>query len=277
MLIQGRAATAIACRRIHEAISRRLPLTVNESDSTLSSELENGILTVTLNRPDKLNAFTAQMGRELAAAFRRADEDDAVRVVIVTGAGSSWFLPRIVGLPQALRWCLSGRVFDASEAEKGGLVEQVLPADQLLPRAREIAREIIDNTAPVSIALTRQMLWRLSAEPSPFPVLKVDGPLALRLGSGPDVREGVAAFLEKRPPVFPGRVSSDFRRPRAHAADSAAFAWRVKRFLANCCALPSSLMNAACSSNRWELRWAPFTRSQSTAFRCCRCAPRPGQ
>lgn len=266
----------------------------------ITQQLDDGILTVTLNRPDKLNAYTAQMGRELAAAFRRADEDDAVRVVIVTGAGrgfcagadisggadsfgdaeklfgsagqaqrrtdgfveaifdcrkpsiaaingaavgvgltltlpmdirlaaegakfgfvfarrglvpeagSSWFLPRIVGLPQALRWCTSGRVFDAAEAQRGGLVEQVLPPDELLPRAREIAREIIDHTAPVAIALTRQMLWRFTADATPARALAVDGPMALHLGAGPDVREGVAAFLDKRAPAFPGRVSTD--------------------------------------------------------------------
>jgi len=268
----------------------------------ITQQLDDGILTVTLNRPDKLNAYTAQMGRELAAAFRRADEDDAVRVVIVTGAGrgfcagadisggadsfgdaeklfgsagqartarrtdgfveaifdcrkpsiaaingaavgvgltltlpmdirlaaegskfgfvfarrglvpeagSSWFLPRIVGLPQALRWCTSGRVFDAAEAQRGGLVEQVLPPDDLLPRAREIAREIIDHTAPVAIALTRQMLWRFTADATPARALAVDGPMALHLGAGPDVREGVAAFLDKRAPAFPGRVSTD--------------------------------------------------------------------
>ena len=275
-----------------------------QSASTVIQQLDGGILTLTLNRPDKLNAYTAQMGRELAAAFRRADEDDAVRVVIVTGAGkgfcagadisggadsfsdvdkvfgaagqpvaagqrreggfveaifecrkpsiaaingaavgvgltmtlpmdirlcaegakfgfvfarrglvpeagSSWFLPRIVGLPQALRWCLSGRVFDAAEAVRGGPVEQALPADQLLAKAREIAQEIAENTAPVGIALTRQMLWRFTAEPTPYRTLTLDGPIAKHLGGGPDVREGVAAFLEKRLPQFPGQVSTD--------------------------------------------------------------------
>jgi len=266
-------------------------------------EVDGPILTVTLNRPDKLNAYTAVMGRELEDAFRRADADESVRVVIVTGqgrgfcagadisagansfdaaggnsvafgqpgsvrrrgggfvdaifncrkpsiaaingpavgvgltltlpmdiriasdsarfgfvfarrglvpeAGSAWFLPKLVGLPQALRWCLSGRVFPASEALQGGLVSEVVPGTDLLARAREIAREIAEETAPVSVALTRQMLWRFAGAPDYSELLGLDGPLAATLGSGGDVKEGVAAFLEKRKPNFPGRVSTD--------------------------------------------------------------------
>lgn len=267
--------------------------------------IEDGIMQITLNRPDKLNAYTAVMGAELADAFDHADTDDSVRVVLVTGAGrgfcagadmsagagafdttsaegsasfgdvsqggrsggsgmvgavyecrkpsiaafngaavgvgltltlpmdiriaastakfgfvfarrglvpeagSAWFLPRLVGISQALRWCLDGALFSAEEALQGGLVSEVVAPEDLLPRARAIARSIADNTAPVSVALTRQMLWRLSQDPSPYPTLKVDGPLAMALGAGPDVREGVAAFLEKRPPAFTGKVSSD--------------------------------------------------------------------
>jgi enoyl-CoA hydratase/carnithine racemase len=266
-------------------------------------EPQGAILTIVLNRPEKLNAYTAQMGAELAEAFERADADDAIRVVILTGegrgfcagadisegaasfdtsaggagaknfgqgratgrsgagfvgaifncrkatiaafngpavgvgvtlalptdikiasstarfgfvfarrglvpeAGSAWFLPRLVGLPQALRWCLSGRVFDAEEALRGGLVSEVVAPEALLPRAREIAAEIAETTAPVSIALTRQMLWRFGAAESPFDALKVDGAFAMALGATGDVKEGVSAFLEKRPPHFPGRVS----------------------------------------------------------------------
>ncbi|MBU1378484.1 MAG: enoyl-CoA hydratase/isomerase family protein [Alphaproteobacteria bacterium] len=273
------------------------------SYETLLYQIDGPILTVTLNRPDKLNAYTAVMGVELADAFHRADADDAVRVVIVTGAGrgfcagadisggaaafdadakgsvafaapgkarqegggfveaifacrkpsiaaingaavgvgatltlpmdiriasstaklgfifarrglvpeagSAWFLPKLVGLPQALRWCLSGALITADDAKAGGLVGEVLEPDRLLARAREIALEIAENTAPVSIALARQMLWRFSGAPDPWGLLKVDGPLSMELGAGPDVREGVGAFLEKRPPRFPGRVSSD--------------------------------------------------------------------
>jgi enoyl-CoA hydratase/carnithine racemase len=269
-------------------------------------EADGPVVTVTLNRPEKLNAYTAQMGAELADAIVRADEDDAIRAVILTGegrgfcagadisagagsfdtqggegaknfggtetrrlrgagggfvaalfnskkatiaafngpavgvgvtlalatdikiassaarfgfvfarrglvpeAGSAWFLPQLVGLPQALRWCLSGRVFGADEALSGGLVSEVVAPEALLPRAREIAQEIAENTAPVSIAITRQMLWRFAGADDPFGLLKVDGAFAMTLGSGGDVKEGVGAFLEKRAPNFPGRVSSD--------------------------------------------------------------------
>jgi enoyl-CoA hydratase/carnithine racemase len=278
---------------------------VSEAYQHITSEFEDGILEITLNRPDKLNAYTAIMGAELAHAFQRADVDDAVRVVLVTGAGrafcagadisagagafdttsaegsasfgdvaqgargagsgfvgaiyacrkpsiaafngaavgvgltltlpmdirvaadtarfgfvfarrglvpeagSAWFLPRIVGLSQALRWCLDGALFPADEALKGGLVSEVVAPEDLLPRARQIARAIADNTAPVALAITRQMLWRLSEAPTLDEVLKIDGAMAMTLGAGPDVREGVAAFLEKRPPNFPGKVSAD--------------------------------------------------------------------
>jgi enoyl-CoA hydratase/carnithine racemase len=273
------------------------------SYETLLYEIDGPVLTITLNRPDKLNAYTAVMGIELADAFHRADEDDDVRVVIVTGAGrgfcagadisggagafdakaegsvafaapdkprqtgggfveaifncrkpsiaaingaavgvgatltlpmdiriasstaklgfifarrglvpeagSAWFLPKLVGLPQALRWCLTGALIPAEEAKAGGLLSEVVEPDRLLARAREIALEIAENTAPVSIALARQMLWRFAGAPDPWGLLKVDGPLSMELGAGPDVKEGVGAFLEKRPPRFPGRVSSD--------------------------------------------------------------------
>jgi 1,4-dihydroxy-2-naphthoyl-CoA synthase len=128
---------------------------------------------------------------------------------LVPEAASAWFLPRIVGLPQALRWCYSGRVFDAAEGLRGGLIESVESPEGLLGRAQEIAREIVDHTAPVAVALTRQMLWRFSAEPTPWELLKVDAAMNMTLGAGADVREGVASFIDKRAPNFPGRVSTD--------------------------------------------------------------------
>lgn len=270
---------------------------------TILYEVDGPVLTVTLNRPDKLNAYTAVMGAELQDAFQRADADDDVRVVIVTGAGrgfcagadisggadafdtqadgsvafaapdrprqtggdfvgaimacrkpsiaaingaavgvgatltlpmdiriaadnarigfvfarrglvpeagSAWFLPQLVGLPTALKWCLTGRLLSAAEAQAGGLLTDVVPPDRLLATARELALEIAQNTAPVSIALARHMLWRFAGEDSPDAALSVDGNLSMVLGAGPDVKEGVAAFLEKRPPSFPGKVSTD--------------------------------------------------------------------
>jgi enoyl-CoA hydratase/carnithine racemase len=282
------------------------------SYETILYDVKDRIATITLNRPDKLNAYTATMGAELEDAFIAANEDDNVRVIIVTGAGrgfcagadisggagafdtksgntamfqgkaprrssassseavgqrqgggfiqaiydsrkpsivafngpavgvgitlalpmdikiassearfgfvfarrglvpeagSGWFLPRLVGLNQALRWCLSGRVFNAEEALHGGLVSEVVAPDQLMTRAREIAAEMVEHTAPVSAAITRHMLWQYSGQPTPFPVMGIDGALSLELGAGPDVREGVSAFLEKRKPNFPGKVS----------------------------------------------------------------------
>lgn len=270
---------------------------------TILYEVDGPVATITLNRPDKLNAYTAIMGAELTDAFTRVDQDDAVRVAIVTGAGrgfcagadisgganafddkaegsvafsapgqaraqgggfvgaifncrkpsiaavngaavgvgatltlpmdiricaagarygfvfarrglvpeagSAWFLPKLVGLPQALRWCLEGSLVSADEARAAGLVSEVVEPERLLARAREIALAIAENTSPVSVALARQMLWRFSGEASPAGALAVDGALAMALGSSPDVKEGVAAFLEKRPPTFPGKVSSD--------------------------------------------------------------------
>jgi enoyl-CoA hydratase/carnithine racemase len=263
----------------------------------------DGILTLTLNRPDKLNAFTNTMAQELIDAFDRADADDAIRAIIVTGAGrgfcagadlsagaatfdhaalgggrdlddpsirdtggtvtlrifrslkpviaavngpavgigatmqlamdmrlaseearfgfvfarrgivpeaaSSWFLPRIVGLPQALEWCFTGRVFPAAEALRGGLVRSVHAPADLLPAARALAREIADNTAPVSVALTRQMLWRMASAGDPMDAHKIDSRAIFARGASADAAEGVTSFLEKRPANYPNRVSED--------------------------------------------------------------------
>ena len=258
------------------------------------------VLTITLNRPDKLNAFTTRMRDELVAAFEQADADDEVRAVVVTGAGkafcagadlsqggatfdyaakhpeavdthrdgggqvslrifeskkpviaafngaavgvgvtmtlpmdirlasenarfgfvfarrgivpeacSSWFLPRIVGISRALEWTYSGRVFGADEALAGGLVSRVVPPAGLLPAAYAIAREIAEHTAPVSIALTRQMLWRMLGADHPMEAHKVDSKGIFTLGASPDVKEGIAAFKEKRPARFGMRPSTD--------------------------------------------------------------------
>jgi len=258
------------------------------------------VLTITLHRPQKLNAFTTRMRDELIAAFRRADEDDEVRVVIVTGAGrafcagadlsagratfdfakragaeaeegcdgggrvslaifaskkpviaafngpavgvgvtmtlpmdiriassdarfgfvfarrgivpeacSSWFLPKVVGLSQAAEWLYTGRVFGADEALKGGLVSRVVPPSELLPAARLLAREIADNTSAVSVALSRQMLWRMAGADHPMEAHKVDSRAIYAVGASADFAEGVAAFMEKRAPRFTMRASQD--------------------------------------------------------------------
>ncbi|HTX31403.1 MAG TPA: crotonase/enoyl-CoA hydratase family protein [Solirubrobacteraceae bacterium] len=259
--------------------------------------LEDGILTITLNRPDRLNAWTETMAQELISAFDRADADDDVRVVIITGAGrafcagadlerggetfdwrtresadavprdnggrftlrvfestkpviaavngpavgvgvtmtlpmdirlaseearfgfvfarrgivpeaaSSWFLPRVVGISQALEWVSTGRVFSAQEAHEGGLVRSVHPADELLDAAHALAREIADNTAPVSVALARKMLWRMLGAEHPMRAHRVDSRAMFSRGQSADVVEGVTSFLEKRPPRFSDRVS----------------------------------------------------------------------
>jgi enoyl-CoA hydratase/carnithine racemase len=262
------------------------------------ADVSDGVMTITLNRPDRLNAWTAKMAEELIEAFDRADADDEVRAVIMTGAGrgycagadleqggetfdarargvpadtvprdnggqftlrifnstkpvigaingpavgvgatmtlpmdvrlasenarigfvfvrrgivpeaaSSWFLPRVVGISQALEWVATGRVFDAHEALAGGLVRSVHAADELLPAARELAREIADNAAPVSVALARRMMWRMLGAPHPMSAHRVDSRAMLARGQSADVVEGVTSFLEKRPPRFGDRVS----------------------------------------------------------------------
>jgi enoyl-CoA hydratase/carnithine racemase len=273
---------------------------------TLTYSVTAHVLTITLNRPEILNAFNATMCAELLDAFDRADADDEVRAIIVTGAGrgfcagadlsggaatfdhraqnsqvsgadladpairdrgglvtlrifrslkpviaavngpavgigatmllamdmrlasesarfgfvfarrgivpeaaSSFFLPRIVGLPQALEWCLTGRVFPAAEALRGGLVRSVHAPDDLLPAAEALAHEIADSTAPVSVALTRQMLWRLSAARDPMEAHRIDSRGIFIRGTSADAAEGVTSFLEKRAAQFPGRVSRD--------------------------------------------------------------------
>ncbi len=284
------------------------------SYTEITYKVADNIATLTLHRPDKLNAFTGVMMAEMIDAFDKADADDDVRVVVVTGAGrafcagadlsagaktfdyaarsdrpeksgvpqgpnidwsheairdgggrvtlrifesrkpvigaingpavgigvtmqlpmdiriasdnarfgfvfarrgivpeacSSWFLPRLVGISKAMEWCATGRVFDAQEALAGGLVSKVVKPEDLLPTAYALAREIADNTAPVSVALTRQMLWRMLGADHPMEAHKVDSKSIYARGRQADAREGVVSFLEKRPARFTDKVSQD--------------------------------------------------------------------
>ena len=275
---------------------------------TILYDVKDKVLTVTLNRPERLNAFTGQMMDDLIEAFDKAGKDDDIRVIIVTGAGrgfcagadlgagantfnrevrnnrgetegikdnpewmrdgggrttlaifdcpkpiiaafngpavgvgvtmtlpmdiriaseearfgfvfarrglvpeaaSSWFLPKIVGISKALEWTFSGKVFSAEEAKDGGLIRSVHPANKLMNEAYKLAQEIIDNTSPVSVALTRQMLWKMLGADHPMEAHKVDSRLIYELGKAEDVKEGVKSFLEKRSPKFPSKVSRD--------------------------------------------------------------------
>jgi enoyl-CoA hydratase/carnithine racemase len=271
----------------------------------ITTEVADGILTITLNRPERLNAWTATMGRELIEAFDRADADDEVRAIIMTGAGrgycagadlaagsetfdyraragdasllsqaggdvprdnggqftlrmfastkpvigaingpavgvgatmtlpmdvrlaaddarmgfvfarrgivpeacSSWFLPRVVGISRAMEWVSTGRVFSAQEGLDAGLFRSLHSADELLPAARALAREIADNAAPVSVALARQMMWRMLGAEHPMLAHRADSRGMLARGQSADAAEGVTAFLEKRPASFTDRVS----------------------------------------------------------------------
>lgn len=263
-------------------------------------EIADRVATVTLSRPDKLNAFTSRMCAELIDAFGRADEDDEVRAVVVTGAGrafcagadlsrgggtfdytrsdatplgefrdgggkvalrifesrkpviaavngaavgigvtmtlpmdvriassearfglvfsrrgvvpeacSSWFLPRIVGISRAAEWTFTGRVFDSQEALAGGLVSRVVAPEDLLPAAYALAREIAENTSAVSVALTRQMLWRMLGADHPMEAHRIDSKGIYCMGASPDAVEGIASFKEKRRPRFSMRPSED--------------------------------------------------------------------
>ncbi len=278
---------------------------------TILYEVADSLATITLNRPEELNAFTAQMAADLIDAFDRADADDDVRAVIVSGAGrafcagadlsegistfdyasrggespvrpdgsidyahaavrdsggilalrifrclkpviaavngpaagvgvtmqlamdiriaaqsarfgfvfcrrgivpesaSTWFLPRIVGISNALEWTLSGRILNASEALAGGLVRSIHAREDLQPAARAIGQEIAANTAPVSVALTRQMMWRGLGMAHPMEAHRIDSRAIYSRGRTADAAEGIGSFLDKRPAVFGNRVSSD--------------------------------------------------------------------
>jgi enoyl-CoA hydratase/carnithine racemase len=128
---------------------------------------------------------------------------------LVPEACSSWFLPRVVGISQALEWCVTGRVFPAQEALDGGLIRKIYKPEELMPAARALAREIADNTAPVSIALTRQMLWKMLGADHPMEGHKIDSRAIRSRGASGDAREGVTSFLQKRAAQFPNKVSKD--------------------------------------------------------------------
>jgi enoyl-CoA hydratase/carnithine racemase len=129
---------------------------------------------------------------------------------LVPEAASSWFLPRVVGISQAMEWVATGRVFTADEALAGRLVSKVLPDDELLPAAYAIAKEIVDNTSSISVAASRQLLWSMLGASTPWEAHKLDSAAIYALGQGEDVKEGVMSFLEKRTPSFPDRVSTDY-------------------------------------------------------------------
>jgi enoyl-CoA hydratase/carnithine racemase len=265
--------------------------------ASIRLDVEGAVATITLNRPDRLNAFTYTMQRELIDAFDRTDADDAVRAVVVTGSGrgfcagadlqggegafdyagaaedgsiprdgggmvalrifdsvkpviaaingpavgvgitmtlpmdirlasvdarigfvfnrrglvpeaaSSWFLPRLVGISQAMEWVATGRVFDAEEAHRGGLVRSLHAPDALLDAAYGLAAEIAENTSAVSVAMSRQLLWHMLGESHPMAAHRADSLAMSYRGTSDDAHEGVRSFLEKRPAAFTGRVS----------------------------------------------------------------------
>ncbi|MGJ9457802.1 crotonase/enoyl-CoA hydratase family protein [Oceanobacillus sp. CF4.6] len=261
---------------------------------TIRVEVSERIMTITLHRPEQLNAYTHQMQDELIHAFDRADEDDNVRVIIMTGsgraycagadlheysfdvdepmeehrdgggvltlrifelkkpiiaaingaavgigatmvlpmdiriasdvarigfvfsrrgitqeAGSGWFLPRVVGINQAMEWIATGRIFSAEEALEKGLISRVVPEGKLLDTARNLAREIAENTSAMSVALNRQLMWKMLGTSHPMISHKIESKFIYWMGKNADVKEGMNAFLEKRKPNFTMNVSSD--------------------------------------------------------------------
>jgi enoyl-CoA hydratase/carnithine racemase len=125
-----------------------------------------------------------------------------VRRGIMPEAGSGWFLPRVVGISQAMEWVATGRIFDAAEALRGGLVSRVVPDDELLTTARALAAEIVDNTSGIAVAVARQLMWSMLGADSPWDSHRLESRALMELGSGPDAAEGVTSFLEKRPARF---------------------------------------------------------------------------
>ena len=153
-------------------------------------------------------SMTLAMDARLAVPEAKVGFVFARRGLCPDGA-AAWFLPRLVGIPQALEWCTSGRVFLAEEGRAAGLFQSLHPAEDLLPAAKSRALSMVSESAPVAVALTRQMIWRMAGAAHPMEAHRADSAGLQALGAGPDVAEGVAAFLEKRSPEFPGRVSCD--------------------------------------------------------------------
>ncbi|HEY4023025.1 MAG TPA: enoyl-CoA hydratase-related protein [Pseudonocardiaceae bacterium] len=150
----------------------------------------------------------------LPADYRLAAKDSRFGYVftrrgIVPEGASTWFLPRLVGMGTALDWMISGRVFDAEEAHASGLVHRLYESDGVLPAAYELAEELAAKTAPISVAVTRQLLYRMASLDSPFPARDLDSQLIAGAAGNPDAIEGVVSFLQRRPPEFTGRVSTD--------------------------------------------------------------------
>jgi enoyl-CoA hydratase/carnithine racemase len=163
-----------------------------------------------------INGPAVGMGASLtlAADVRLASNTAKIGFVftrrgLVPESCSSWFLPRIVGISQAAEWIYSGRVFEADEALRTGLVRSVHAPEDLLAAADAIAHDMVDHSAPVAVALSRRMLWRMLGASSPAAAHEVESRGVFHLGRGPDVHEGVEAFLEKREPAFPLHVSTD--------------------------------------------------------------------
>jgi enoyl-CoA hydratase/carnithine racemase len=128
---------------------------------------------------------------------------------LLPDAAASWFLPRLVGLPTALEWCYSGLVFPATEAYEAGLIQSLHDPEELVPAVKALARQMVESSAPVSVALTRQIMWRMAGAAHPMDAHRADSRGLQAQGASGDVREGVESFLEKRPAQFPGRVSTD--------------------------------------------------------------------
>lgn len=278
--------------------------------NAILTKLENQILTVTINRPEKNNSLDIEGMYEFAEVFRRVNADDSIRCIVVTGtgdyfctgadisagtkgfelnrfeellkgtldtaavntlspgsqivlsirncykpviaaingpaagvgatlilpmdyrfmadtakigyvftrrgvvpeAGSTWLLPRIVGTTKASDWLLSGRLVEATEAKESGLVNEICSAENLLPQAYALANDLISTTSAVSVACTKQLLMRMSANAEIEDATALESLCFIEMVQGPEAREGMQSFIEKRPPHFPGRVSQDLPR-----------------------------------------------------------------